>query len=173
LPTAMVRPLSSLAKFSFVISNTWLPPIGKPVSRRCARAICTSPSHNRTIATVKMTAPTVSRAIRTSGAAPAVGLGAGKFVGIVRCPTPHLSQFPNESVPIRTVSLAGFGNRVPSERPHVCTLAIFCRLDSSRGTAKSARPNENPARVYRTSLGANTGNFSQRPADLPGTRLRC
>jgi len=97
-----------------------LGPIGKPVSPRCiparatARATCTSPSHNRTIATVKMTAPTVSRAIRTSGAAPAVGLGAGKFVGIVRCPTPHLSQFPNESVPIRTVSLAGFGNRVPS-----------------------------------------------------------
>jgi hypothetical protein len=151
-------------------------------ARTTARAICTSPNHNRTIATVKMTAPTVSRAIRTSGAAPAVGLGAGKFVGIVRCPTPQLSQFPNESVPIRTVSLAGFGNRVPSgllpflrfecltsaarcgrtsysaygqlgetsnrgrvfwlasdakglgpsERPHVCTLAIFCRLDFHR-----------------------------------------
>jgi hypothetical protein len=83
-------------------------------ARATARAICTSPSHNRTIATVKMTAPTVSRAIRTSRAAPAVGLGAGKFVGIVRCPDPHLSQFPNEIVPIRTVSLAGFGNGVPS-----------------------------------------------------------
>jgi hypothetical protein len=77
-------------------------------------AVRPSPSHNRTIATVKMTAPTVSRAIRTSRATPAVGLGAGKFVGIVRCPDPYLSQFPNESAPIRTVSLAGFGNGVPS-----------------------------------------------------------
>jgi hypothetical protein len=55
-------------------------------ARATARAICTSPSHNRTIATVKMTAPTVSRAM--SRAAPVVRLGAGKFVGIVRCPDP-------------------------------------------------------------------------------------
>jgi hypothetical protein len=102
-------------------------------ARATARAICTSPNHNRTIATVKMTAPTVSRAIRTSGAAPAVGLGAGKFVGIVRCPTPHLSQFPNESVPIRTVSLAGFGNRVPSG------LLPFLRFECLTSAARCGR----------------------------------
>jgi hypothetical protein len=72
------------------------------------------------------------------------GLGCGKVRRHRSVPDPHLSQFPNESVPIRTVSLAGFGNRVPSERPHVCTLAIFCRLDSPRGTAKSATPKREP-----------------------------
>jgi hypothetical protein len=101
-------------------------------ARATARAICTSPSHNRTIATVKMTAPTFSRAIRTSRTAPAVGLGAGKFVGIVRCPT-SLSQFPNESVPIRTVSLAGFGNRVPSG------LLPFLRFECLTSAARCGR----------------------------------
>jgi hypothetical protein len=117
-----------------------LGPIGKPVSPRCiparatARATCTSPSHNRTIATVKMTAPTVSRAIRTIRATPAVGLGAGKFVGIVRCPDPHLSQFPNESVPIRTVSLAGFGNGVPSGLFPFLRFELFDECSEMRGT---------------------------------------
>jgi hypothetical protein len=62
-----------------------------------------------------------------------VGLGAGKFVGIVRCLTPHLSQFSNESVPIRTVSLAGFGNGVPSG------LFPFLRFECLTSAARCGR----------------------------------
>jgi hypothetical protein len=65
-------------------------------------------------------------------------LGAGKFVGIVRCPDPHLSQFPNESVPIRTVSLAGFGNGVPSGLFPFLRFELFDECSEMREDAYSA-----------------------------------
>jgi hypothetical protein len=59
--------------------------LGHPAYREARFAPMRIPAR-ATIATVKMTAPTVSRAM--SRAAPVVRLGAGKFVGIVRCPDP-------------------------------------------------------------------------------------
>jgi hypothetical protein len=92
-----------------------------------ATAICTSLSHNRTIAAVRMTAPTVSRYPREQGGA-GRGLGCGKVRRHRSVPrTPHLSQFPNESVPMRTVSLAGFGNGVS------CVCEFFDECSEMRG----------------------------------------
>jgi hypothetical protein len=103
-------------------------------ARATARAICTSPNHNRTIATVKMTAPTVSRAIRTSGRRrPWAWVRESSSASFGARPPPHLSQFPNESVPIRTVSLAGFGNRVPSG------LLPFLRFECLTSAARCGR----------------------------------
>jgi hypothetical protein len=50
----------------------------------------------------------------------------------------RLSQFPNESVPIRTISLAGFGNGVPSGLFPFLRFELFDECSEMRGDAYSA-----------------------------------
>jgi hypothetical protein len=51
---------------------------------------------------------------------------------------PHLSQFPNESVAIRTISLAGFGNGVPSQPNHSAPRICAARTAKVRFTLQGS-----------------------------------
>jgi hypothetical protein len=102
-------------------------PIGKPVSRRCASL----PGPRLRLYGQDNRAHGLALSARAGRRRPRAWVRESSSASF-GAPTPHLSQFPNESVPMRTVSLAGFGNGVS------CVCEFFDECSEMRGDAYSA-----------------------------------